>query len=277
MRFGWSAKLTSARILGLASIAALIFLAVYVIIYQVEPFSEVWNLTITNLFLVAAALFAAAIATMIWAHYDPTDTPRRVWGHFATGLWLWAAAEMIWGYLNVIQGEVPVGLPDVFWVAAYFFFGQALLFQYQILARPTKQELLSRALFAILFLLVLNLLVYRALTSGAEIADKFDVAIDSFYPAADLLLALVALWLARNFMGGAFSRPWLGLLAFTFADLMYAWLEISGMHPWSVNGANLLSTITDIAYLGAYLILGLGVLCQWAFLKYGMRSPGEMR
>jgi hypothetical protein len=77
-------------------------------------------------------------------------------------------------------------------------------------------------------------------------------------------------------MGGAFSRPWLGLLAFAFADFLYAWAEISGVYSWGINQANLLSTITDVAYLGAYLILGLGVLSHWVFLRYGLRSLSDV-
>ena len=275
MRFGWNANETSAHIRGLTKTAVLIFIAVYTLIYLTEPFSEIWNTILADLFLVIAASFAAALATMIWARYDPTDTPRRVWGNFSVGLWLWAVGELIWGYLNVTQGEVPEGIADVFWIASYFFLGQALLCQYQIVVRPNTRELWRRGFVAILFLLALYLLIYGILSPASAATSKLDAAINSFYPAADLLLALVALWLARNFVGGAFSRPWLGLLAFAFADLMYAWIEISGLYAWSVNEANLLSTITDVAYLGAYLVLGLGILSHWVFLKYGLRSPAE--
>lgn len=273
MRFGWNAEETSVRIRWIAKIAALLFLAVYIFIYLVQPFSEIWNLILSDAFSPTASLFAAVIATLIWARYDVTDVPRRIWGYFAVGLWLWFGGEVAWGYLNVTVGDVVVGLPDIFWVSAYLFFGQALLFQYLILVRPTTRELLSRILVAVLFLIILNLFIYVVLTSGEEATSKFDSTVNSFYPAADLVLALVALWLARHFMGGAFARPWLGLLAFTFADLMYAWLEISGLYPASIAQANSLSTIADVAYVGAYLVLGLGILSQWVFLKYGLRSP----
>ncbi len=128
-------------------------------------------------------------------------------------------------------------------------------------------------MIAILCLLTLNLLIYRALTSNGQAVGVFDAALNSFYPAADLVLALLALWLVNHFTGGAFSRPWLGLLAFAFADLLYAWIEISGLYSWSVDQSNLLSTAADVVYLGAYLLLGLGILSHWVFLKYGLRSP----
>lgn len=273
MRFGWNATESSARIRKVAKIVALLLILGYAVLYSTEPFSATWNVILINAFLVVASSLTAFIATMIWACYDPSDAPRRIWGNFAIGLWLWAAAELTWGYLNVTQGEVSEGISDVFWVAAYIFFGQALLLQYRILARPNKPELWTRITVATLSLLMLNLLIYRLFTSTGEAPNQFDAALNSFYPAADLLLVLVAIWLARHFIGGAFSRPWLGLLAFAFADLLYAWAEISGVYSWGINQANLLSTSTDIAYFAAYVVLGLGVLSQWVFLKYGLRAP----
>src|SRR6266498_5692666 len=103
MRLGWNVKETSVRIRGLAKVAVLLTLAVYTVIYLVQPFSDIWNTILSNLFLVIAASFAAGIATMVWACYDETDVPRHVWRNFAIGLWLWTAAELIWGYLNVTQ------------------------------------------------------------------------------------------------------------------------------------------------------------------------------
>ncbi|HSL46775.1 MAG TPA: hypothetical protein VK897_25285 [Anaerolineales bacterium] len=277
MRFGWSANDASVRVRWGAKVAALVLVAVYTLIYWFEPFSALWNIISTNMFLVIASSLTAAFATMIWSGYDPTDSPRRVWGSFAIGLWLWAAGELTWGYLNVMQGEVPIGLADVFWAVSYFFLMHALVYQYRIVARPTKQQLVSRTLIALLLMSVIYVIIYAVLTSAAESESKLDAAVNSFYPAADLLLVLIALWLARNFTGGAFSRPWLGLLAFAFADFLYAWTEISGVYSWGINQANLLSTITDVAYLGAYLILGLGVLSHWVFLSYGLRSLGDTR
>jgi hypothetical protein len=131
--------------------------------------------------------------------------------------------------------------------------------------------------FSILILVVLFLLVYRLLAAGTGEPVNIGTVINSFYPAADFLLALVAFWLARHFRGGAFAQPWLGLLAFSFADLMYAWLEISGLYSWGVDQASFVSAASDIVYLGAYLVLGLGVFSQWMFLKYGLRLPAKTR
>jgi hypothetical protein len=160
-------------------------------------------------------------------------------------------------------------------VIAYFFLGLALLNQYRVLFQLTSRALWRRVLIFGLALLALTLVIYSLLLSNASMPNKLDVLVNSFYPAADLLLAGVALWLAHRFTGGALARPWLGLLVFSFADLLYAWLEISGTYAWSIEQRNLLSAVADIAYLAAYLVLCMGVLYQWLFLKYGLRFPAE--
>lgn len=270
MRFGWSANDTSVRIRGAAKIAAILFVAVYIAIYQWEPFSDVWNNFFSNLLLAIAATLTATVTTMVWSRYDKTDMPRRIWLYFAIGLWLWVMAEVTWGYLNVTQGEVSEGIADIFWTAAYIFFAYALFIQYQILAQPSRQDILIRVSLTALGLLALYFLVYRVLSVGTDPENQFGVAINSFYPVGDLFLAVVAIWLIRHFSGGAFARPWLGLLAFSFTDILYAWIESSGIYAWTVDNADLWTALFDASYLVAYLLLGLGILSQWVFLKYGL-------
>ncbi|HMB21328.1 MAG: hypothetical protein ACM33V_01540 [Chloroflexota bacterium] len=276
MQFGLSTREISSHIRGAAKVAVLVYLAIYTAVYIWAPFSEDWNNIVTNLFLVVASSFAAMIATLVWDHFERGEVARGVWFYFAIGLWLWAVAEQIWGFLNIAQGEVPEGVSDIFWVAAYIFFAAALLRQYSILVQPNKQELWKRILLGILLLFVLYIPLFYVLSSTeADSQDWFGPIVNSFYPVADLLLGGIAIWLVRHFRGGAFSRPWLGLLAFCITDLLYAWIEISGNYAWSVNANDLLTALFDIAYLGAYLILGLGLLSQWVFLKYGMRSSSS--
>lgn len=275
MRFGLNPQTASARILRLAIGAALLLLCVYAVIYWYQPFSEVVNNFFSNFFTELASLFAAVLATLIWKRYDKEDAPKRVWSNFAVGLWLWFAGEVAWGYINLTRGEVPVGVQDVFWIISYFFFGRALLSQYKILKQPNSRQVLNRVLIAIFCLLALVFLVFTLLISNSEPMNNVDALVNAFYPAVDVLLSAIAIWLARNFAGGAFARPWLGLLAFSVSDLLYAWLDQSGFYAWSVAQGNLLSTISDVAYLAAYLVLGLGVLSQWLFLKYGLRSSAE--
>ena len=277
MRFGWSSKASFQRVLWLAVIFSFALTLVYFIIYWYQPFSEFWNNFFSNIFTQVISLTGAVIAVMIWSRYEKTDAPRSVWGHFAVGLWLWFAGEVTWGYINMTAGDVPIGLQDVFWIVSYFFFGQALLHQYRIVYQPSGRQLWVRIILALLAMIALMFVVYGIFISRTGTQEVSDAVINSFYPAADLTMAAIALWLARNFSGGAFSRPWLGLLVFTISDFMYAWLDASGMYAWSLENGNLLTTIADMAYLVAYLVLALGVLYQWLFLKYGLRSSADVR
>lgn len=272
MRFGWSSKASFQRVLWLAVSLAIIFTLVYFMIYWYQPFSEYWNNLLSNLFTEIASLVCAVLATMVWTIYDKADAPRSVWGYFAVGLWLWFAGEVTWAYLNMTVGEVPIGWQDVFWTVSYFFFGHALIRQYRILRQPHNKDLLTHILVGCAASLIMTYAIYLVVVSKTETQNGLAAVVNSFYPAADLTMAVIALWLARHFSGGAFSRPWIGLLVFTVADFMYAWLETSGMYAWSTAQGNLLTTIADVLYLVAYLVLALGLLYQWLFLKYGLRQ-----
>lgn len=277
MRFGWSAQTSFKRTLWIAYLFVVLLTLVYVLIYSVEPFSEFWNVLLANLILVIASLAAASLAFVLWQMYDETDTPRRVWAPFTLALTCWFVAEIIWGYINLTQGEVPVGWPDVFWIISYPIFGLALLQQYLILTHYPLQKIIIRGLIMILFVVAGTALTYSLLTSGAGARRDLAAVINCFYPVADFALAFVAGRLARDFIGGAFSRPWFGLIVFTVADLIYAWLEISGLYTWSIEQGNLLTTMSDVIYLIAYFVMGITLLYQWLFLKYGMRPQGETR
>ena len=272
MRFGWTADASFKRTLWIAYLVDVLVILVYLFIYLVEPFSEFWNAVLANLILVLAALAAASMAFVLWRMYDKADASRRVWAPFTLALICWLVAEIIWGYINVTQGEVPIGWPDFFWVISYPMFGWALLQQYLILTQYPLQKVIFRGLIMILFVVAGTALTYSVLTSAAGTTLDQAAVINSFYPVADFALAFVAARLARDFIGGAFSRPWFGLIVFTVADLSYAWLEISGLYSWSIEQGNALTTVSDAMYLIAYFVMAITLLYQWLFLKYGMRS-----
>ena len=277
MRFGWNSQASSQNILRMAGILSLAWILFYIYIYWFQPFPDFWNNFFSNFFTQVASLVAAVFATLIMSYYDRSDGPRRVWGWFAVALWLWFAAELSWGYLYMTVSEVPTGLPDVFWVISYFLLSVSLIHQFRLLTQPSRLVLWNWLGIALVLLITLTWVIYLAVTSISQAPASLDTVINSFYPAADLVMAIIALSLARHFQGGAFARPWLGLLVFTFADLLYAWLEASGMYAWSLAKGNVLTTIADVAYLGSYLVLGLAVLTQWLFLKYGLRTPLDTR
>ena len=275
MRFGWNARKASDRLMQLVIGGAIGLAVVYSVIYFWEPFSPFTNILLADILTVSASVFSAVSASLIWMMYEETDAPRRVWSYFALGLWIWVIAEIIWSYGNLTlpNGEVPVGVPDVFWILAYYFLGQALLSQYKILVHPVQNELVSRVTRSLLFFGISFVVIFSILEWFALSTSVGDTMVNAFYPAADLTLALAAIWLTRNFQGGALGRPWIGLLIFTFSDLLYAWLQLSGAYAWSLDRGNWVSGFSDIVYFSAYLVLGIVSFSQWLFLKYGLRSP----
>jgi len=279
MRFGWNPKQAFARFNWMVLIGALVLVAFYSFIYFYGPFASFTNNLVANVLSVIAALSGAVFALLVWFRYEKADTPRRIWGYFAIGLWLWACGDAAWGYLNLTlpDGEVPNGsLNDIFWMVAYYFIGRALLSQYQILVQPTSRTLRNRVINSVSFFGIAFVLIFIALKLFTDSPDGFETAINAFYPAADLTLGLAALWLARNFQGGALGRPWIGLIVFAVSDLLNAWLQLSGTYAWSLEQGNLLSGISDIIYFSAYLALGFGAFSHWVFMKYGLRtSDGE--
>ena len=278
MRFGWDARKASNRLMRLAIIAAVGLVLVYAVIYFGGPFSPSINNLLADILTVTASMFSAVSATLIWTMYEKSDAPRRVWSNFALGLWLWVIGESIWSYLNLTlpNGDVPVGAPDIFWVIAYYFLGRALLLQFQILVHPTGSELKRRVISSGLFFGILFVIIFGALEWLALSSSIVDTLVNAFYPAGDLTLALAAIWLTRNFQGGILGRPWIGILVFTFTDLMYAWLQLSGAYAWSLDRGNFVSGFSDIVYFSAYLVLGLVSISQWLFLKYGLRSSPKV-
>ena len=272
MRLGWSATQSTARMKWFAITVFIGLIAVYAYVYFIQPFPSFWNDLTSNVVSELASLASAVAATLVWAYYDKTDSPRRVWGYFALGLWLWFAGEIAWGYLNMTVGEVATGIPDVFWIIAYLFIGQALLQQYEILFHPTRRELLRRAAIIVISVFALTLLVFLFFRSIVESLSHIDIIITAFYPSADLVLALAALWLVRSFQGGALGHPWIGLLVFAFSDWINGWLQLSGVYAWSLEMGNPLSALSDLLYVAAYLVLAYGALSKWLFLKYGFRS-----
>ena len=191
MRFGLDARGASDRLMQLVVTGAVALVIAYAVVYFREPFSPSTNLLLADILTITASVLSASCATIIWLIYEKTDPPRRVWGFFAFGLWLWVTAEITWSYGNLTlpNGEVPIGIPDFFWIIAYYFLGQALLSQYKILVQPTQAELTSRVTRSALFLAASLVLIFSIIRWLGFSTSVVDTLVNAFYPAGDLTLA----------------------------------------------------------------------------------------
>ncbi|MFZ6026346.1 MAG: hypothetical protein ACOYYS_01405 [Chloroflexota bacterium] len=246
--------------------------AIYVLLYQAQPLPQPWNDVGTYLIFVLAAALAALAATLVAFRFHKTDKPRLVWVWFATGLWSWALAELIWMIYALTMDEIPALTPaDILWVGAYGFFALSFVHQYYLIFSPTIRK-------SILWLVGITgavLLLAGALTTalyrfGGESEQAwFETFVTVFYAVGDLAVGLVALRLSQLFGRGLWGRVWWGLIFFALSDALYSWLEFSGIYAVSVETGNPLSLITDVVYFDAYLVVGLACLSQWLLMRYG--------
>jgi len=251
-----------------AYVIAAALLANYIYIYQTYPFEGSWNDIILSAITVLAAAFAAFIATLAFFHYDKDDQPRVIWKNLMIACWLWVVGEIIWGYYYVTLGEVPPSIADVSWTLGFIYFTLALYYQHSLVTASKKLYYRNIAIGSWIVTLLIPFVVIPILS----IAWSLRAYIDFWYPFADLAVGIAGMMLVFTFQGGTLMRPWIGLVVFAFADVLYAWAEQSGLYAWSTQNNNLLTLFIDSSYLAAYLILALGFLGHFLFLRYGFQS-----
>lgn len=248
---------------------AFLFLISVTLLYVFEPFSDFWNDLFSNIAAIFPAGLCAVLASQVLLRYSPSDQPRRVWVHLSIGLWLWTIAEVIWGYYNMMIGEVSINIADLFWVLAYGFFGYAVYIQYQIIFHPDKRLNTIWTMLWIATTFILMLGIAWLLVRFTDESWGFPLLLASFYPAADIAIGLSAIRIVWRFRGGALAYPWIGLSSFSIADTLYAFVEFSGLYAWSVSQGNFWSTTADVSYVAAYLFVALGCYAQLLLLKHG--------
>lgn len=257
----------------LSGVVILIWLVLYAVLSTIDFYLESWQTLLLNLSFSLAAGWSAWRASRLWRHFVPADLPRKVWRLFAMGLWCWAVAELLWALLAAIYGEAMpvVTLADLSWVVGSLILISALGLQFRILYRLSESR--SRVILAvglgILLLLsgVAALLVPQISTTELTRGELFLLV---FYPLVDLLLAVGAVVAARFFGRGQLGRIWYALLMFAVSDTLFTWLLSEGVYVLA-GSSNVLTLLTDVLYIGAYLLLGWSLQAQEYLLLYGPR------
>lgn len=249
-----------------------ILTAFYIYFYQRTPLPKGWNDAVLNFSIVLSAVACALVATAVWKAFEKDEAPRLIWRAFAWGLWLWAAAELIWATLALFLEDMPeITIADLPWVVAFAPLAFAFLRQFQLIYAPSPRQTRKWVLIAIGGVLIGTTLGTLVLQIGGGKTEQvwYETFLVIFYPFADLALALAALHLSRIFGRGLWGRAWWGLLVFVVSDGLYSLLTFSGIYAQAAERGNLLSLLTDVLYFGAYLLLGLACYTQWLLLKHG--------
>jgi hypothetical protein len=231
--------------------------------YALAPFTELTNAIIVNGATVLSALIVALILTRITFYFHPQERPFLVWAAFALGMWLWAIAEGVWGYLYTTVGEVPLfSFADVLWFMGYIALTVSIVRQYRLVFFEQKYTI-GWAAIGIWLATLLSIETILLLThSEAPVVDFFRY----FYVIADTMVGLSAGYLVYAFRGRTLAIPWLTISSFVVTDIIYIRLTETGAYDWVMSGVSI-ALVADTLYLVAYLIVAWGVLGQYILLK----------
>ena len=271
-------KRSAVFIFWICGAVSILLIAAYALIAHFVPFNNTfnpaagstWNDLWLNLITVIAAFLSAVAATAVARSFQKSEPALKIWWFFSFGLWCWFLSEVIWMVYVLESGDVPSpSIADLSWVVGYVAFSVAFLHQHRILYKPAfwKRTLLVGGIW--LLVLVFTLLI-TWMTANFDIRSiKMGGLVEIFYPVADLVIALIALFFISTFGRGAMMRPWLGLLIFALADGIYAWLINTGLYTYTAWGGNAVSIIADTIYMAAYLVLTMGLLAYLLLIGYG--------
>jgi hypothetical protein len=252
-----------------------VMLVIFIPVYHWEPFPERLNDNIIYFIDLFAALTAAAYGTLLARQFAPGEPPRRIWLTFVIGWWSAVLAEVLWIVYSFLTPEFPpFTLIDVAWLAAYFCLGLSLYYQYRLIfgkKRPPYEYLIVIALILVFSAALTNLAQKAGLGEGISWLVLF-LAI--LYPVSDILLGIYALRLSLLFGRGRLGRPWWGLISFAIADSINIYFWMGGYKLMPVQVSNYFFLLSDVCYLGGYMITALGLLSILLLLREKSAQEG---
>ncbi len=285
-------KRSPQQVMQVSLILALIVMLVYVYldlasyldVDWLRSIPEPWNIDIIYILIILTAVPAAGIGFLLARRFKPQEPQRRIWSYFALGWTSWLLGEICGFIYRRFYETLPdVTLSDLFWIAGYIFFGFCLYHQYVLIylrgniyarRKLPPQVSFSIALFVIFLLPAIATIFLRQAGIGTD-TIWLGTYLLILYPLCDLLAGLAAIWFFYLFRRGVLGIPWLGLLFFALSDGISSWYWMGGSNllvPWSDTT---LSMITDILYIGGYMIAALGCLSIYLKRKSGASGPKD--
>ncbi len=209
-----------------------------------------------------AVIGMAAIVTIRTAlSFARGEALRRQWLAIGVGIALYVLGDVMWTYIEVIQGKEPPfpGAPDVFYAALYVFLGYGIIsaaFAYRGLVKIREPLVASAVITAASSIAIYIVLLKDILADpGVGLLEK---ALDIYYPLGDMLLLLapaVFIVLIVSQLGrGVLAIPWrfvvAGVAVLAVSDAVYQWLEWqSSYHAGSW---------VDLGWMAGYVLLAVG-------------------
>ena len=196
--------------------------------------------------------------------FAPSDAPRPAWAGLQAGISIWAIAQVVELYNELMQKAVYGGFADIIWIIGYLplFYGVFLLISnYRKTGLPLGSRLsyvLQCAALVLLYGFLFRMSIWDQITDpNRSYAMK---ALDFGYPTLDFLLfttgsiLLRFSWILR---GGQLGRVWL-LLCASFLMLGVGDFLLSNLPSLESPSYRLLDSI----YFSAYFLIALAARSQ---------------
>lgn len=212
-----------------------------------------------------------ALCYVLWRSFGEQELLKRVWLDLGIGLALWTLAEFTYDVTSLILNrELPnPSFADAIWLPGFIPIFVAFWLRYKSLRIGLSQrQMVALAIgFAVLAALSMGFVIVpnaRAALNGTP--DTIgSLTLGVIYGVGDLLLAMAVGLTIVSLLGGQLSRSWmivaLGFLSIAVGDSMYYSGVITNWYSIHVP-VNLFSTISDIAYMGGYFIIAVGLYDQ---------------
>ncbi|MDA4111630.1 MAG: hypothetical protein OK439_03770 [Thaumarchaeota archaeon] len=177
----------------------------------------------------------------------------RIWFCFSLGTAFWIFAEFTWAIYYFSGVDVPYpGIPDVFYIAAYFPMSLAILMYF----RAFGSGLTANRRIAAIGIISMSVSLVLAIVLPIEFSQTLPsttVITDLTYPVADLLLLSLAIFGLAIFAGGTMGRWWTVLAGAIILDIVADELFLYQVATGTYYNGN----IDDLIYVWAYLLFAL--------------------
>lgn len=246
-----------------------ILLLVNVVVYAGRWGGETAMTYFSDILAYVFSLLAAISLYMAVKSFQEKDFTKRAWATLFAGILIYSTAELIYAILELgyqlDMNEVFPTLADYVWTIAYIPLVGGLMMMLSgykksgfPMGSPRFYITISSAALLMAVLVIYYVLIPIIIDTDTSSLAKFFYL---FYPIGDVVVvipAAILMYITSLFGKGILSKPWkylaLGFICFTVADLLYAWLDWSGLY----GSGNFI----DLLFNAGYLFIGLAGLYQ---------------
>jgi hypothetical protein len=246
-----------------------ILIFINIILYLTKLGGDTTLLYVSDLLPAICSLVASISLYVAFKGFKEFDNTKVVWLLIFVGITLSFLAESIYGILEIVfKTDMDVVFPsvaDYFWCIGYFPLIIGLIMMFFVYKRSgfpmgnLRVYILLISVYCLLFAAVSYFLLFDMITDKES--NSLQKFFNLFYPIADAFLVIpsaILMYITSLFGKGTISKPWkylaLGFLCFTFADIIYAYLN------WQGNYGS--GNFIDVAWHSGYLLIGLAGLYQ---------------